>query len=103
MTCFLTRPDGKSFVMPKRPHSVTVNGKRWRLKWEYVPRAFGECDLTGRGITVQPNMDNASTLDILVHEMLHARWPDLDEDAVNGFASDVAVAAQRCGLIAGDE
>jgi hypothetical protein len=41
-------------------------------------------------ISVKPAIVGVDALDTLIHEMLHAAMPDLDEDAIYETASDVA-------------
>ena len=83
--------------------SIIVHGKRWELQWHRMRDAFGECSDAEHTIVVSPHLDNPATVDTIIHEYLHARFPDLTEEAVNAAGTELSVILQRCGLIAGDE
>lgn len=72
-----------------------IRGKIWQL--DYVRRlpqgARGSCDAptrAGKKIKIKQSIKGLLKLDTLIHEGLHAGLWDLDEEAVNELASDLA-------------
>jgi hypothetical protein len=41
-------------------------------------------------IRIDPKLRGSELLDTMIHEITHAAFPDLSEDAVNRFATDAA-------------
>jgi hypothetical protein len=41
-------------------------------------------------IRIDPRVTGTDLLDTLIHELVHARWPDLHEEAVTEFATMAA-------------
>lgn len=69
---------------------ISIRGKRWRIIFDKPPRQIleesklpkrvrGLCDESARTIWANRGDDVRATL---VHEILHACFPDLSEDAV---------------------
>jgi ribulose-5-phosphate 4-epimerase/fuculose-1-phosphate aldolase len=55
-------------------------GKVWRISFKKLKAAdVGQCDYDKREIHISPK---APMPDTLIHEVLHAALPDLDEDAI---------------------
>lgn len=50
----------------------------------------GQCDYTQRTIRIDDRLHGVDLLDTLIHELIHARWPDLSEDAVAEFSETVS-------------
>jgi hypothetical protein len=44
-------------------------------------------------------MDTADLVDTILHELLHARWPDLDETAVCDMAETCSRFLDAAGLL----
>lgn len=77
---------------------VTVRGQRWRLR--FVPNLgdkFGECDYGQRVIRIAQGQSEEEELDTLIHELLHAAYPDLEESAIHQTAEAVAGVLWRLG------
>jgi hypothetical protein len=82
---------------------MTINGKRWRVIWRPMRKAWGTCD---KAHTIEMDAairDNLTAATILIHEALHAMWPDVDEANITQRADELAVALHRAKLIAEDE
>lgn len=86
----------------KRIRSCTIRGKRWHVKWESPDGDLGECDWDSHTLTINPDMDAPATADVMIHEYLHARWPDLGEDGVREAATEISAMLERADLIAED-
>jgi hypothetical protein len=77
--------------MSKGDRIVNVRGQRWRLR--FVPNLGdkdGECEYGTRVIRVALGQPEQSELDTVIHEILHAAYPDLEEDAVGQTAEALA-------------
>jgi hypothetical protein len=73
-------------MTPKKPKAkrVRIRGKYWRILVDKPPvkeRIEGLCDYETRTIYLRPGTDLPATL---FHEVLHACFPDLDEDSIAG-------------------
>ena len=84
---------------------VHIRRHWWRL--EYVanlyPDRWGDCDWTKRRVRIRDKAAGVDRLDTIIHEMTHARFPDLSEDAVTDFASTVAAVLHRDGFTRHDD
>ncbi len=77
---------------------VTVRGQRWRLR--FVPNLgddLGQCDYAQRVIRVALGQSEADELDTVVHEVLHAAYPDLEEAAIGDTGAAIAKVLWRLG------
>ena len=73
--------------MARRRKTVYIGGQRWKIAWDQkLPGCYGICDYATKTIKLRGNMDVADLVDTILHEMIHARWPDLSEDAVSEMA-----------------
>lgn len=88
----------------KRIRSVQIDGKRWRVMWNRMPKDWGTCSNTERIIELDTAIKDPYTyVEILVHEMLHGMFPEIEEDYINLRAGEIAVALLRADLIKKDE
>jgi len=68
----------------KRSAWIEINGHRWRVKRCRVPPSIdGDCDYETRTIRVSSKLHGEDFLNTLIHEYLHARFPDLSEECVS--------------------
>jgi hypothetical protein len=78
---------------------VYINGQRWTITRGRVPAdSLGTCNWATRTIRLAPSLVGVDLLDVLLHELAHARFPDLAEDAVEDFATTAAHLADRTGF-----
>jgi len=83
---------------------VYIGETRWTIRHVRYPRdRDGDCDWAKRLIRVAANLRGLALADALVHEITHARFPDLAEESVEEFATTVAGILEAEGLIADDE
>lgn len=88
----------------KRIRSVTINGKRWLIDWRPMKTDWGTACPAEKRIEMNAGIkDNLTAATILIHEMLHGMWPDVEEDAISQRADELAVALHKARLIAEDE
>jgi hypothetical protein len=69
--------------------TVWVNGERWTIRRAKLRGKYGDCDYTTRTIRIHHTLTGTELMDTLLHELIHARWPDLLESSVEEFASTV--------------
>ena len=82
---------------------VRVRGHDWDLIFEerLASGAWGEMDTVGtprKEIRIALQQSSLDVIDTLLHELLHAAYPDLDEDAVADGATDIAKVFYRLGV-----
>ena len=67
---------------------ITIAGVTWSVHRCRVPRTIhGDGDYSRRRIRVSSRLSGREFADTLIHELIHARWPDLSEEAL---ADDLA-------------
>lgn len=79
------------------PVTITF-ARRMPRGWRRDTR--GDCRRLGAGgyaIRVLDELDDGERLEVLLHELLHAAYWDLDEEAVQETAADIARILQRAG------
>lgn len=92
---------------------ITVRGQKWTLRRtrrglgesKQIPTgAWGWCDVSRREIRVAPEEDfpnGRDELDVLIHESLHALFPDLDEEVVTQSGRELADILVAAGVVPG--
>jgi len=79
---------------------ITIRGKRWKLRFCRLRNNHGECDspaTNSKQIRISHRIRDERLLDVLIHEGLHACHWDLDEEAVDRSAKDLARMLWRLG------
>lgn len=81
---------------------VVIRGKSYQL--QFVPKieqdARGMCDAPtaiGKRIRVLERLRGQDRLSVLIHELLHACYWDMDEEAIHHPAEDIARILWRLG------
>ena len=76
----------------KKRARVWIANERWTIhRTNRLPAdRDGECDYAAKTIRVRASLQGEELMEVIVHEMFHARWPDLSEEAVNEHAQEVA-------------
>ena len=69
--------------------TITINDKKWSYGWGDAGKTKGKpndgiCNYEQRKIIIRRN-PSRSFADVFCHELAHARFPDLTEDAVDEF------------------
>jgi len=75
-----------TFSMTKKSVKARINGQLWTIKFGHPGKTDGVtddgcCDYEKRLITINPN-SQSNLLNVLSHELIHARLSDLQEDTV---------------------
>ncbi|NQW46641.1 MAG: hypothetical protein HQ464_02615 [Planctomycetes bacterium] len=75
---------------PRTTRTVYIAGQRWKIIRARLRLKYGECDYDTRTIRIDERLTGRELLDTLIHELVHARWPDLHEQAVIEFSNIAA-------------
>ncbi|MGI9176819.1 MAG: hypothetical protein ACR2IT_03060 [Pirellulales bacterium] len=91
-------------MTPKR-RQIWIGDQRWTIhRTSRIPTdRDGECDYGARTIRVRASVQGEELAEVLIHEMLHARWPDLSEEAVTEMAQELAGTLYGFGFTHGEE
>ena len=85
---------------------VTINGRRWALRWWPFGRGAtdGECDSPGKArkeIRIRNSLNRPDRqkrlMEVAIHESLHALHWGLDEGIVESGAEDIAALLWKLG------
>lgn len=81
---------------------VTIRGKRWTLLFvkDLPNNDRGQCHgphIKNKKIRIRERLRPKTTLEILIHEMLHAADWDKDEEWITEVAEDIARVLWRLG------
>jgi|694.fasta_scaffold11807_4 hypothetical protein len=60
---------------------------------------WGLCDLSSRQMLVRKSLRGTKAIDTLIHEFSHGYFPDLGEEAVDQFATQLVAAMKKCKMI----
>ena len=76
----------------KKRIQVWIGNQRWTIHRtrNLTPDRDGECDYAARTIRVRNTLQGEELAEVVIHEMFHARWPDLSEEAVLEHAQEIA-------------
>ena len=67
----------------KRQRTIYLgDSERWRIVRANLPGLYGLCDYASHTISIHQTLNGVELMDTLIHEIIHARWPDLSEAAV---------------------
>jgi hypothetical protein len=84
----------------RRSITVWISDQRWRVRRCRVPSdRHGDCDYDKHLIRVSQSLRGDDLLEVLVHELIHARWPDLSEEAVEEFGQEIAAVVTAFGFV----
>lgn len=76
-----------------------IADRLWKIhRTRCPPDRDGDCNWTTRTIRVDQALHGQALADVLLHELTHARFPDLAEDAVDDFASTAAAILHAFGF-----
>lgn len=81
---------------------LTFRSRRWRYSRPRLRGKRGSCDSPStprKQILVSSHLHGIEELEINLHEFIHAALWDLDEEAVDETASDLARALWRLGYV----
>lgn len=76
--------------MARKRRTIYVGDQRWKIQRVRLRHDDGQCDYDARTIRIRSGLVGVDLLDAILHELIHARWPDLHEDAVAEFSETVS-------------
>lgn len=78
---------------------VVIRGVQWiiRQSTRALKDKWGWCDWERRSITLCRSLRGKRHLDTVIHELLHAEFPDLDESVVCESATDITNVLWKMG------
>lgn len=78
---------------------VYIGAARWTIRRVDYPRdRDGDCNWQSRTVRLHQSLRGLALLDAILHELLHARFPDLSEEAVEDYASTAAAVAYAANI-----
>ena len=90
--------------MARKRRTVYIGDQRWKLARDRRLRgSYGECDYAAKTIRICSTLVGLDLLDTLIHEVIHARWPDLHEEAVEEVATTLAGILDAEGFVHGED
>lgn len=92
----------KKTTKSKKKHVVKLRGKSYRIEktGKVGSKLWGYCTdpkFTNRLIKIHKTLENDDELEILIHEMLHACFWDLDEEVISEVGKDLSKALWKMG------
>ena len=78
---------------------VRIGDVRWTIRRCPVPKdRWGDCDPEKKLIRVSDKLAGCDLMDVMLHEMIHARWWCLSECEVREFAEEAAGVMELFGF-----
>lgn len=76
--------------MTKKTYSVTLAGKPWTIRFSArLRKHYGFCHHSKKEIVISSKESPSDTLNVLIHECLHALFPNFEEAFVNAAADEL--------------
>lgn len=60
---------------------------------------WGRCDWEAKMIAIKKSLKGLHAIDTATHEFTHAFFPDLAEESVNEFATQLIAFLKDCGML----
>ena len=90
--------------MPRRSATVHIGQKKWKIRVCAVPTdRLGDCNDETGTIRVSNKLVGVDFVEVLLHELIHARWWCLDEGEVTEFAEEAAAVLDAFGVTRGED
>jgi hypothetical protein len=85
--------------MARRSATVHIGQKKWKIRVCAVPTdRLGDCNDETGTIRVSNKLVGVDFVEVLLHELIHARWWCLDEGEVTEFAEEAAAVLEAFGV-----
>lgn len=81
----------------RKTRTVYIAGQRWKITRARLRNLYGDCNYELRRIRVDDRLTGSDRLDTLLHELIHARWPDIAEESVAEFAGMLTTVLEQEG------
>ena len=80
-------------------HKIDVNGVEWLLRFSRLRgKARGWCQYDKKKILVHNRLTGEERLEVVIHELLHAFFPDLAEESVTNAGEGIAKVLWQIGV-----
>ena len=89
--------------MKRRRKTLYIGDNRWKVQFCVLRDRRGDCNIEKREIRIDERLEGEELLEVLIHEIMHARCWDLDEQPVSETAVAAAHAAAIYGLLRKEE
>jgi len=90
--------------MTRRSATVHIGQKKWKIRVCAVPTdRLGDCNDETGTIRVSNKLVGVDFVEVLLHELIHARWWCLDEGEVTEFAEEAAAVLEAFGVTRGED
>lgn len=78
---------------------MIIRGQSWQIHYTHrLPSGVdGQCDYESKTILIRKGLQGYNRMWTLAHEILHAAYPDICEDAIDGAALSVTRALWAAG------
>jgi len=85
-----------------RAQAIRISGEWWLMKLPGDPGCDnnGLCDYENKTIYIRDGLGQLKTVEVIVHETVHAVSRDLSEECVERIGVAVAGALQSAGMLA---
>lgn len=89
----------------RRRRTIYIGGQRWKVDWNAALRGdtYGLCDYATKTIRLRRGQTVTELVDTIIHEILHARWADLDESAVIDISETISGFLDASGLLSAED
>ena len=85
--------------MARRSATVHIGDRKWRIRVCRVPSdRLGDCNTEPGTIRVSHKLAGLDFVNVLLHELIHARWWCLDESEVTEFAEEASAVLEAFGI-----
>lgn len=82
-----------------KSYRIYIDGQAWKMRFCRVSKdIFGDCDYEEKTIRISNKLTGEEKLNTILHELIHARWPDIAELSVRHFADELAGIVSREGF-----
>lgn len=89
--------------MKRHRKTLYIGESRWKIQRTRLRDRRGDCNIQTKTIRVCESLVGQELVEVLVHEIVHARVWDLDETAVSDLGQAVASALANWGLLNTEE
>jgi len=78
--------------LKQSPRNHVFRGKKYKIFFRPPKnrKHLGTCDFDVREIEIRPNLEGKERLDCIIHEALHACFPDIDDDAIDETGTSIS-------------
>ena len=89
----------------RRVLSVWIGDQKWKIvrTSKLGSNHEGECHYASKTLLVRSTLRGEDLLEVVIHELLHARFPDLCEETVLEFGQEMSAIIYALGFATEEE